>query len=120
MKEVFAENRDPAPENEAERAKLLATLRRVVISVDPSGCSGEQDRRADEIGIIATGVGHDGIARVLEDATGRYAPHEWAIKTLERVTATIGSRATSGFVGPKDLRDCAAQQFTASGRWFRA
>jgi hypothetical protein len=82
-KEVFAENRDPAPENEAERATLLATLRRVVISIDPSGCSGEQDRRADEIGIIATGVGHDGIARVLEDATGRYAPHEWANKALE-------------------------------------
>jgi hypothetical protein len=28
-------------------------------------------------------VGHDGIARVLEDATGRYSPNEWAIKTLE-------------------------------------
>jgi len=82
-KEMFAENRDAAPENEAGRAKLLATLRRVVISIDPSGCSGEQDRRADEIGIIATGVGHDGIARVLEDATGRYSPNEWAIKTLE-------------------------------------
>jgi hypothetical protein len=34
-----------------------------VISNDPSGCSGEQDRWADKIGIIATGVGHDGIAR---------------------------------------------------------
>ena len=82
-KEMFAKNRDAAPENEAGRAKLLATLRRVVISIDPSGCSGEQDRRADEIGIIATGVGHDGIARVLEDATGRYSPNEWATKTLE-------------------------------------
>ena len=29
-------------------------------------------------GIVAIGVGHDGIARVLEDATGRYAPNEWA------------------------------------------
>jgi hypothetical protein len=82
-KEIFAQNREPEPENETERAKLLATLRRVVISVDPSGCAGEQDRRADEIGIIATGVGHDGIARVLEDATGRYSPDEWANKTLE-------------------------------------
>ena len=80
---MFAENRDPAPENEAERAKLRAKLRRVVISIDPSGCSGEQDRRADEIGIIAIGVGHDGIARVLEDATRRYSPNEWAMKTLK-------------------------------------
>jgi phage terminase large subunit-like protein len=82
-KEVFAANREPAPTNEAERTKLLATLRRVVISVDPSGCSGENDSNADEIGIVAVGVGHDGIARVLEDATGRYSPNEWAIRSLE-------------------------------------
>jgi hypothetical protein len=82
-KEVFAANREPAPENEQERAKLLARLRRVVIAVDPSGCAGEQDKRSDEVGIVAIGVGHDGIARVLEDATGRYAPNEWAHKALE-------------------------------------
>jgi phage terminase large subunit len=80
-KEIFAANRDPAPENEAERAKLLTTLLRVVIAVDPSGCAGKNDSNADEIGIVAVGVGHDGIARVLEDASGHYSPNEWAIKT---------------------------------------
>jgi PBSX family phage terminase large subunit len=82
-KDIFESNRQSAPANEAERVKILATLRRVVISNDPSGCSGENDSNADEIGIVAVGVGHDGIARVLEDASGRYSPNEWAIKTLE-------------------------------------
>jgi phage terminase large subunit-like protein len=31
---------------------------------------------------VAVGLGHDGIGRVLEDATGRYSPDEWANKTL--------------------------------------
>jgi phage terminase large subunit-like protein len=51
--------------------------------IDPSGCGGEEDQRSDEIGIVALGLGHDGIARVLEDATGRYSPDGWANKTLE-------------------------------------
>jgi phage terminase large subunit-like protein len=45
------------PETEHERDALVATLRRVVIAVDPSGCAGEEDKRSDEIGI-----GHDGQA----------------------------------------------------------
>ena len=54
-----------------------------MIAVDPSGCAGEEDKRSDEIGVVAVGLGHDGIGRVLEDATGRYSPDEWANKTLE-------------------------------------
>src|ERR1019366_4793673 len=46
-KEIFAQNREPEPENGTERAKLLATLRRVVISVDPSGCM--RERRAAKL-----------------------------------------------------------------------
>ena len=53
------------------------------IAVDPSGCAGEEDKRSDEIGIVAAGIGHDGIGRVLEDATGRYSPDGWANKTLQ-------------------------------------
>jgi Phage terminase large subunit/Terminase RNaseH-like domain len=81
-KEIFGANREAPPENEEQREKLLASLRRVVIAVDPSGCAGEQDKRSDEIGIVAAGLGHDGIGRVLEDATGRYSPDGWANKSL--------------------------------------
>jgi hypothetical protein len=82
-KEIFGAGREPAPETENERAALLARLVRVVIAIDPSGCAREDDSRSDEIGIVAVGRGHDGLARILEDATGRYAPDGWANKGLE-------------------------------------
>jgi hypothetical protein len=82
-REIFEAQREAPPGTEEEREALLATLQRVVIAVDPSGCAGENDRRSDEVGIVAAGVGHDGIGRVLEDATGRYAPDGWARRALE-------------------------------------
>ena len=82
-KEIFGANRERAPETEQQRQELIAMLIRVVIGIDPSGCSGENDKRSDEVGIVAVGLGHDGIARILEDATGRYSPDEWAHKALE-------------------------------------
>jgi hypothetical protein len=81
--EIFGANREPVPETEKEREVLLSTLKRVVIGIDPSGCAGENDERSDEVGIVVAGIGHDGIARILEDATGRYSPDEWANKALE-------------------------------------
>ena len=80
--EIFGANRERAPETEKEREVLLSTLSRVVISIDPSGCAGENDKRSDEIGMVVAGKGHDGLARILEDATGRYSPDEWANKAL--------------------------------------
>lgn len=50
---------------------------RIVIAVDPSGVSGEEDERSDEIGIIVVGLGKDGRGYVLEDLSGRMAPAKW-------------------------------------------
>jgi Phage terminase large subunit/Terminase RNaseH-like domain len=82
-KEIFEANRQARPETEEQREALMATLQRVAIAVDPSGCAGERDKRSDEIGIVAVGLGHDGIGRILEDATGHYSPDGWAHKALE-------------------------------------
>lgn len=49
-------------------------LTRVLVSVDPSGCHGEEDKRSDEVGICALGLGADGRVYVLEDASGRLGP----------------------------------------------
>jgi hypothetical protein len=49
-------------------------LQRIVIAVDPSGCSGPEDERSDEVGIIVVGLGTDGRAYVLEDLSGRHGP----------------------------------------------
>jgi len=52
-------------------------MQRIVISVDPSGCSGPEDKRSDEVGIIVAGLGTDGRAYVLEDLSGRFGPQQW-------------------------------------------
>lgn len=60
------------------RADVSPELKRIVIAVDPSGCSGDEDRRSDEVGIIVAGLGEDGAAYVLEDLSGRHGPSGWA------------------------------------------
>jgi phage terminase large subunit-like protein len=55
----------------------------LVIAVDPSGCSGEEDYRSDEIGIVAAGKDAAGIGYILEDASGRMSPLEWGAKAVE-------------------------------------
>ncbi len=68
----------PAWASEDERAALVRSFQRIVIAVDPSGCSGKDDERSDEIGIAVAGLGHDGIGRVVADVSGKYSPNEWA------------------------------------------
>ena len=52
-------------------------MQRVIIAVDPSGCSGPEDLRSDEVGIIVCGLGTDGRGYVLEDLSGRHGPDKW-------------------------------------------
>jgi len=51
---------------------------RVIIAVDPSGCSGDEDTRSDEVGIVVAALGTDNHAYILEDLSGRYSPEQWA------------------------------------------
>lgn len=60
------------------RADVAPELKRIVIAVDPSGCSGDEDTRSDEVGIVVAGLGEDGAAYVLEDLSGRHGPSGWA------------------------------------------
>lgn len=53
-------------------------LKRIVVAVDPSGCSGNEDYRSDEIGIVVAGVADDGHGYVLADKSCRGSPEEWA------------------------------------------
>lgn len=50
---------------------------RIVVAVDPSGASGKEDVRSDEIGIVVVGKARDGAAIVLEDGTTRDGPAGW-------------------------------------------
>ena len=64
-----------------DRGRLLdkepPQMQRVIVAVDPSGCSGPEDFRSDEIGIVVVGLGDDGKGYVLEDLSGRFAPDRW-------------------------------------------
>lgn len=54
----------------------LPTLERMVVSVDPSGSKGDEDRRSDEIGITLCGRGESHFF-MIKDASGRFGPEEW-------------------------------------------
>lgn len=70
--------------------KSIPDLDRVVIAIDPSGTKGDDDR--DAVGIVAVGLGVDGILYVLEDATMKGSPHAWAkcaIDLFHRLKADV-------------------------------
>jgi len=69
--------------NDRVARAVVPPLKRVVVAIDPSGCSGPDDTRSDEIGIIAAGIGEDDHGYLLEDASGRYSPDGWARKALQ-------------------------------------
>jgi len=57
----------------------LPQFERVVVAVDPATTS---DAGSDETGIIVSGRDKDGIAYVLEDASGVMKPEEWAKRVV--------------------------------------
>lgn len=64
---------------EAARVTSAPVMKRVVVAIDPAVTSGED---SDETGIIVAGLGWDERVYVLADASGRYAPTEWARRAI--------------------------------------
>jgi len=58
-----------------DRVSVAPELRRIVVAIDPAVSNNEG---SDETGIIVAGISADKHVYVLEDLSGRYAPHEWA------------------------------------------
>lgn len=52
----------------------------IAIGVDPAVTN---NRNSDETGIIVAGLGEDKHVYVLHDASGKYSPERWAIKTMQ-------------------------------------
>lgn len=76
------DSRRAAPATDANTETLRSQMRRIVIGVDPSGCSGEEDERSDEIGLVVGGIDAAGDGHLLEDASGRYSPESWGRATM--------------------------------------
>lgn len=65
---------------ESNRVEAPPPLQRIVVAVDPPASS---SKRADACGIVAAGMGDDGRAYVLEDATMQgLKPPEWASRAV--------------------------------------
>jgi phage terminase large subunit-like protein len=56
-------------------------LRRIVVAVDPSGTSGDDD--GDSIGIVVAGLGIDGRGYILADRTCSLSPAGWGRRVVE-------------------------------------
>lgn len=70
----------------------LPDFQRVVVAVDPSGASDEDNKENDEIGIGVAALGTDGIAYILEDLTVKAGPKVWggiACHAYERHAADL-------------------------------
>ena len=79
----------------------LPDLQRIVIGVDPSGTSGEEEDAGDDVGIVVAGLGSDGIVYVLEDATCSLGPAGWARRTVQayetwRADRVVGEKNYGG------------------------
>jgi phage terminase large subunit-like protein len=63
------------------RVTEAPAMQRVVVSVDPSGTKG--DGGGDDIGMVVAGLGTDGRAYVLTDATCQMSPEGWGRRAVE-------------------------------------
>lgn len=64
---------------DASRKEFAKKLVKVVVSVDPAVTSNEE---SDLTGIMVAGIDINGTAYILEDATDRYMPEQWAAKAI--------------------------------------
>lgn len=93
----------------------IPEMARIVVAVDPSGVSGEEDKRSDEVGLVVCGLGRDGRGYVLEDLSGRMAPAQWgdsAISAFERheADAIVAEENFGGAMVAEIVRSAAARK----------
>lgn len=69
------------PGIDAGRVTHAPEMRRIVVSVDPSGTRG--DDGGDDIGIVVAGIGLDGRGYVLADGTCQLSPEGWGRRAVE-------------------------------------
>ena len=68
----------------------LPEFRRVVVGVDPSGTSG--DDHGNRVGIVAVGLGIDGICYVVADRSCSLGPDGWGRRVVDALDSFNGDR----------------------------
>lgn len=72
-----------------KRTQNLPEMERIVVAIDPAISN---DVGSDETGIIAAGLGVDGKGYILEDASGKFRPEEWAARAMSMMDKWDGDR----------------------------
>jgi phage terminase large subunit-like protein len=116
------------PGIDSQRVAAAPEMRRIVVSVDPSGTRG--DGGGDDIGIIVAGLGVDGRAYVIADGTVNLSPEGWgrrAVDLYHRYNADriIGERNFGGdmvrfTVATADKRAAFKEVVASRGKAVRA
>ena len=97
LEDRIAEDGRVTPGIDSLRVAAPVEMKRVVVAVDPSGTKG--DGGGDDIGIVVAGLGVDGHAYVLEDATCQLSPEGWGRRVVDRYHRWNGDR----IVGEKNF-----------------
>jgi phage terminase large subunit-like protein len=66
-----------------DRDRVIAApkhLQRIIVAIDPAMSTNEG---SDETGIIVAGISADDHGYIIDDISGRMAPHEWATRAVE-------------------------------------
>ncbi len=84
----------------------LPKFKRIVVAVDPAVTA---NKRSAETGIIALGLTFNGRAVILEDASGKYSPEQWAAKAVEvyhrwKADRIVGEKNQGGDLIASNLR----------------
>ena len=87
------------PGIDTHRVAKAPEMRRIVVSVDPSGTKG--DGGGDDIGIVVAGLGVDGRGYVLQDGTVQMSPEGWGRRAVDlyhhwKADRIIGERNYGG------------------------
>lgn len=77
---IIEQNRVPKWETEDDRQRVIASMRRIVVAMDPAATSTDS---ADEMGIVVAGLRHDGHGCVLADITERLSPDKAARRAIQ-------------------------------------
>lgn len=72
-----------------KRVQKNPPLARIVVAVDPAVTN---EPGSDETGIVAAGVDHNGNGFVLDDASGRLRPEDWARRAVAMMTTLNADR----------------------------
>jgi phage terminase large subunit-like protein len=89
---------------------FVPDMQRIVVAIDPSGASGDDEDNSDSQGIVVAGKGVDGRVYVLADLSCKLSPHGWARRAVDayhfyQADRIIGEKNFGGAMIESNIRN---------------